>query len=100
MAGRDTPALAEAAVEAGADIIEVGFPFSDPLAERARAATDLPLYAGFGISTPAHAQAAAALVDGIAVGSRAVEVAEEGPLALSEYVGSLRDALDRAGAAV
>jgi tryptophan synthase alpha chain len=71
-----------------------------PLVERARAATDLPLHAGFGISTPAHAQAAAALVDGIVVGSRAVEVAEEGPSALSEYVRSLRDALDRAGATV
>src|SRR5438093_3841789 len=33
------------------------------LVERARSATDLPLYAGFGISTPKHARAAAALVD-------------------------------------
>jgi tryptophan synthase alpha chain len=71
-----------------------------PLVERARAATDVPLYAGFGISTPAHAQAAAELADGIAVGSRAIEVAEEGASALSEYVRSLRDALDRAGATV
>ena len=30
MAGRDTPALAEAAVARGADIVELGFPFSDP----------------------------------------------------------------------
>ena len=65
------------------------------LVERARAATDKPLYAGFGISTPAHAQAAAALTDGIVVGSRALEVAEEGPAALEAYVGSLRDVLDR-----
>ena len=50
-----------------------------PLAARSRAAiTDLPLYAGFGISTPAHARAAAELVDGIVVGSRAVEAAEQG----------------------
>ena len=33
MAGADTPALAQAAVEGGADIVELGFPFSDPLAD-------------------------------------------------------------------
>jgi tryptophan synthase alpha chain len=64
------------------------------LVERARAATDKPLYAGFGISTPEHAASAAALADGIVVGSRALEVAEEGPQALEQYVRSLRDALD------
>jgi tryptophan synthase alpha chain len=64
------------------------------LVERARGATDKPLYAGFGISTPAHAQAAAALADGVVVGSRALEVAEEGASALERYVRSLRDALD------
>lgn len=53
----------------------------------------LPLYAGFGISTPEHARAAAELADGIAVGTRAVQVAEEGPAALREYVASLRAAL-------
>src|SRR3954463_9067184 len=30
MAGRDLPELAGAAVEAGADLVELGFPFSDP----------------------------------------------------------------------
>jgi tryptophan synthase alpha chain len=64
------------------------------LVERARAVTDDPLYAGFGISTPEHAQAAAGLADGIVVGSRAVEVAEEGTAALAAYVRSLREALD------
>jgi tryptophan synthase alpha chain len=63
------------------------------LVERARALVDVPLYAGFGISTPAHAKAAAERVDGIVVGSRAVQVAEEGPDALREYVASLRAAL-------
>jgi tryptophan synthase alpha chain len=65
------------------------------LVERARAATDKPLYAGFGISTPEHARAAADLADGIVVGSRAVELAAEGPTALRDFVASLRAALDR-----
>jgi tryptophan synthase alpha chain len=64
------------------------------LVERAREVTDLPLYAGFGISTPEHARSAAELVDGIVVGSRAVEVAEEGPGALARYVAELRGALN------
>jgi tryptophan synthase alpha chain len=63
------------------------------LVERARALVSVPLYAGFGISTPEHARAAAALADGVVVGSRAVEVAEDGPAALREYVASLRAAL-------
>ncbi len=64
------------------------------LVERARRVTDVPLYAGFGIATPEHARQTARLVDGIVVGSRAVEVAEEGADALREYVASLRAALD------
>jgi tryptophan synthase alpha chain len=63
------------------------------LVERTRRLVNVPLYAGFGISTPEHARAAVELADGIAVGSRAVQVAEEGPAALREYVGSLRAAL-------
>ena len=223
MAGRETPALAEAAVAAGADVIEVGFPFSDPLADgpvirraaeralaegmrtracldclallrerlpatplipmtyaslleaygwqrfaddargagatslivadlpvgdrpelpriqlvaptstderihmaaeqtdgwlylvtltgttgaradvspaladltaRARVLADgIPLYAGFGISTPEHARAAAELTDGVVVGSRAVEAAEQGSHSLHAYVATLRQAL-------
>ena len=64
------------------------------LVERTRRLVDVPIYAGFGISTPAHARAAAELADGIAVGTRAVEVAEDGPNALREYVASLREALE------
>jgi len=186
MSGTRTPELAAAAVEGGADIVELGFPFSDPLADgpvirraaeralregmrtracleclerthelvpdvplvpmtyaalleaygwerfatdargagetdgwlylvtltgttgpradlspalaglvtRARAVTDAPLYAGFGISTPDHARAAAELADGIVVGSRAVEVAEDGPDALRDYVRTLREGVD------
>ena len=70
------------------------------LISRARALTDVPLYAGFGISTPEHAQDAAALADGVVVGSRAVEVAEEGPAALRDYVRSLRTAIDAAVPAI
>src|SRR5438445_10701925 len=33
MAGRATPELAAAAVDGGADVVELGFPFSDPLAD-------------------------------------------------------------------
>jgi tryptophan synthase alpha chain len=71
------------------------------LVERARRVTELPLLAGFGISTPEQAAEAASLADGIVVGSRAIEVAEEGgPEALRDYVASLREALDAAPAAV
>jgi tryptophan synthase alpha chain len=65
------------------------------LAERARRiANGTPLYAGFGISTPDQARAAAELVDGVVVGSRAVQVAEDGPDALRSFVASLRAAID------
>jgi tryptophan synthase alpha chain len=65
------------------------------LAQRARvAAPGTPLYAGFGISTPEDARAAAAVADGVVVGSRAVETAAAGPGALRDYVRSLRAALD------
>src|SRR5438094_2957129 len=66
-----------------------------PLVERARGLVAVPLYAGFGISTPEHARSAAELADGVVVGSRAVEVAEEGPRALEAYVRSLRESVDR-----
>jgi tryptophan synthase alpha chain len=65
-----------------------------PLVRRARALTDLPLLAGFGISTPEQARAASELADGIVVGSAAVLAAEDGPAALELYVASLRTALD------
>ena len=65
------------------------------LASRARAlGPGVPLYAGFGISTPEQAREAADLTDGVVVGSRALLAAEEGQDALREYVRSLRDALD------
>lgn len=71
------------------------------LVERARSVTDVPLLAGFGIATPQQAAEAASLADGIVVGSRAIEVADEGgTAALGAYVASLRGALDRVGVRV
>jgi len=67
----------------------------ETLVARSRSlANGVPLYAGFGISTPEQAAAAASLADGAIVGSRAVQVAEDGPRALGAYVASLRAALD------
>jgi tryptophan synthase alpha chain len=46
----------------------------------AKAATEVPVALGFGISTPAHArEAAAAGADGVIVGTRLVRAAGEGP---------------------
>jgi tryptophan synthase alpha chain len=64
------------------------------LVDRSRQVTHVPLYAGFGISTPEHARSVAALTDGVVVGSRALEAAEQGADTLREYVASLRAALD------
>jgi tryptophan synthase alpha chain len=68
-----------------------------PLVERARAVTDVPLLAGFGISTPEQARAAAELADGVVVGSAALLAADEGARSLEDFVRSLRRALDAAG---
>jgi len=65
------------------------------LADRARRlGPGVRLYAGFGISTPEQARAAADLTDGVVIGSRALLAAEEGAGALRDYVSSLRRALD------
>jgi tryptophan synthase alpha chain len=71
-------------------------PQLEPLVERARAITDVPLLAGFGISTPEHAAAASELADGVVVGSAALLAAEEGAKALQDFIGSLRRAMDGA----
>ena len=64
-----------------------------PLVGRARKLTDVPLYAGFGVSTAAQAAAAAELADGVVVGSAALLAAEDGPNALEAFVAQLRAAL-------
>jgi tryptophan synthase alpha chain len=68
-------------------------PALEPLVERARRLTSVPLYAGFGISTAEQAAAAAELADGVVVGSAALAAAEDGPNALEEFVRHLREAL-------
>ena len=64
-----------------------------PLVERTRALTDMPLYAGFGISSPEQAALAGELADGVVVGSAALLAAEDGPRALEGFVAQLRGAL-------
>ena len=52
MAGPETPDLARAAEAGGADLVEIGFPFSDPLADGpvVRRAAERALAAGMGTS--------------------------------------------------
>jgi tryptophan synthase alpha chain len=58
--------------------------------ERVRAATDLPVAVGFGISTPEDARAVAEIADGVIVGSRIVRAAGEGgAAAVHEVVAAL-----------
>ncbi|HEX9773993.1 MAG TPA: tryptophan synthase subunit alpha [Actinomycetota bacterium] len=68
------------------------------LVERIRAATDLPVAVGIGVSTPEHARDVAAYADGVIVGSalvRLVGEAADAPEAVRAFVGSLRDAVAR-----
>ena len=59
-----------------------------------RAATDVPVAVGFGISTPAHASAVADFADGVIVGSRVVRAgAEGGGPAVRALVEELAEAL-------
>jgi tryptophan synthase alpha chain len=63
--------------------------------ERVRAATDVPVAVGFGISTAEQAAAVGELADGVIVGSRIVRAAGEGGAAgvgavVSELAGALR----------
>jgi tryptophan synthase alpha chain len=61
---------------------------------RVRAATELPIAVGFGISTPAHARTVAEIADGVVVGSRIVRAANEGgAAAVGEVIAGLAEAL-------
>ncbi|HEV2982640.1 MAG TPA: tryptophan synthase subunit alpha [Solirubrobacteraceae bacterium] len=64
------------------------------LVAKAKAATDVPVAVGFGISTPEHArQAADAGADGVIVGTRLVRAVGEDPASVGEVVGELAAAL-------
>ena len=60
-----------------------------------RAATDLPVLVGIGVSTPQHAREATAEADGVVIGSAVVRIVlEQGASAASTFLGTIRDALD------
>ena len=64
---------------------------------RVRAATQLPLAVGFGISTPDQARRVAGLADGVVVGSALVKaLGESGPAAVGRKLAELRAGLDAA----
>src|SRR5438477_6866964 len=79
MAGPDTPGLAEAAVAGGADIVEIGFPFSDPLA-------DGPVIRRAGERALAEGMRTGACLDCLA---RTRELAPETPLVPMTYAALL-----------
>ena len=76
----------------------------EPLVIRMRAATELPLAAGFGISTAQQAGAVAKMADGVVVGSAIVRLIEEaagkgkqdsaGELELEAFARGLRKGMD------
>jgi tryptophan synthase alpha chain len=64
------------------------------LVERIRAATEVPVAVGFGISTGEQARTVGELADGVIVGSRVVRAAgEAGPEGVREVVSDLAAAL-------
>ena len=69
---------------------------STVLAQRLKAATDLPVIMGFGISTPDQARSVAAHADGVIVGSALMRLRLDGasPEQIGAYVGDLRAGLD------
>jgi tryptophan synthase alpha chain len=66
------------------------------VAGRARAATDLPVCVGIGVSTPSQAAEVCEVADGVVVGSALVRrlLEGEGPEGAASFVASLRRALD------
>lgn len=62
--------------------------------DRVRKAAKQPLCVGFGISTPQQARQVAAIADGVIVGSRIIQLMENGALGkVGEFVKGLREAL-------
>jgi tryptophan synthase alpha chain len=72
-------------------------PDLEAFAARARAATDLPLAVGFGISTPEHAARVARIADGVIVGSALIKTmatARDPVEAARSFVAALRAGID------
>jgi tryptophan synthase alpha chain len=69
------------------------------MGERLKAVTDRPVLLGVGISTPEQAVEAAAIADGVVIGSALVRRLLDGggPDEAAAFVASVRDALDRSG---
>jgi tryptophan synthase alpha chain len=69
------------------------------LADRVRAATETPVYVGFGVSTPEHAASVAHAADGVIIGSRLIQLAGDGHPAqagkrVGEFLTAARKAID------
>lgn len=65
------------------------------VARRCRAASDVPVLVGIGVSTPEQAVEAVAEADGVVIGSAVVRLlADEGPAAAEAFLASVRAALD------
>nr|MBA2599914.1 tryptophan synthase subunit alpha [Actinomycetota bacterium] len=66
-----------------------------PVVAACRAASDLPVLVGIGVSTPEQAREASVSADGVVVGSAVVRhVLERGAEAAAEWLASVRTALD------
>ncbi len=65
-----------------------------PMVARLRAVSDLPICAGFGISTPEQARAVSRMADGVVVGSAIVKAAAQSTDAALKLVRSMREAMD------
>lgn len=71
-------------------------PELEKFVHRVRRFSSLPLAVGFGIASPEQAKKAAAVADGVIVGSKVIQLLKEDPKlgALKEFVSGLRSALD------
>jgi tryptophan synthase alpha chain len=69
----------------------------DDFVSRVRGQASIPVAVGFGISTPAQAKAVGRVADGVIVGSALIDAVDRSPdpcLSATEFVSSLRQALD------
>ncbi len=72
---------------------------AEDLVARVRAATDTPVYVGFGVSSPEAAAEIAATSDGVIIGSRLMQLAGDGtasaaPGRVGDFVARVREQLD------